>query len=549
MFLSNPINSFDEEDLVTYGCINGFETPIVIDSGARISLISDDFIDIDYEPVKFVNITGISQVPKSVPVFEIPVELPTLTGVCLLAVDSRLPPRTALFGTEFGKSNLLDLIAHVRSNPVPVFTVTRAMQAENKLAEQIAGALHASEGASPLPLDEIAEFDDETDLIETEPVTELVTVYAENNSVTNVIDESVDNVVDYVNESVNNSIESPAEPQAVPSMSPSPAISNSLVPIPIPTLKFDGITRDKFGQLQREDESLAPLWEFARKHEKSFFIVNGLLMCLTTTQNQFSHALLVPTSLRKDVLMAAHDGLGHGGIGATRSLINRYFTWPNMASDIKSYVQACSKCLKFNKSGPGIIPMVEAEIVSQRGEKLAVDIVGPMPKAKGNLRFVFTCMDLASGFPFAVAMKTYTAEETAKALLSIILVLGVPLQVLSDQGSNFLSATPSHLHRKFGVEGVKMSPYHPQSNGKLERFHSSLKAMLSKCIDARQDWPLALDLVLYFFRSIPHSRHGLIPHELLFLKPTPFIPSTLKSLWLSPTSNSVVGVKLTVSGC
>ncbi len=144
-FTSNPINSFDEEDLVTYGCINGIETPIDIDSGARISLISDDFIDIDYEPVKFVNITGISQVPKSVPVFEIPVELPTLTGVCLLAVDSRLPPRTALFGTDFGKSNLLDLIAHVRSDPVPVLTVTRAMQAENELAEQIAGALHASD--------------------------------------------------------------------------------------------------------------------------------------------------------------------------------------------------------------------------------------------------------------------------------------------------------------------------------------------------------------------------------------------------------------------
>ncbi len=64
-FPSNPINSFDEEDLVTYGCINGIETPIVIYSGARISLNSDDFIDIDYEPVKFVNITGISQVPVS----------------------------------------------------------------------------------------------------------------------------------------------------------------------------------------------------------------------------------------------------------------------------------------------------------------------------------------------------------------------------------------------------------------------------------------------------------------------------------------------------
>ncbi len=78
--------------------------------------------------------------------------------------------------------------------------------------------------------------------------------------------------------------------------------------------------------LQRDDPLLKPLWEQAEKGNKAYFIANNILMSITTTLNHHSHALLVPTSLRHSVLVAAHDGLGHGGIGATRALINKYFT-------------------------------------------------------------------------------------------------------------------------------------------------------------------------------------------------------------------------------
>ncbi len=59
-----------------------------------------------------------------------------------------------------------------------------------------------------------------------------------------------------------------------------------------------------------------------------------------------------------------------------------------------------------------------------------------------------------------------------------------------------------------------------------------MKTMLFKCIDAKQDWPMALDLVLYFCRNLPQSRHR-------FIKPTPYILSTLKSFWSSATSNNL----------
>ncbi len=264
-----------------------------------------------------------------------------------------------------------------------------------------------------------------------------------------------------------------------------------------------------------------------------------MLMCTTSTLNSVSHALVVPTSLRSKVLIAAHEGLGHGGVNTTRSLVNRHFTWPNLAADIRRHVMSCRKCTVHNKSGGKKLPLVEPEIISQRCEKLAFDIVGPLPISKQKFRFILTSIEMASGFPFAIPLRSYTSDETAKAILSIVSILGSPLVILTDQGSNFMSTTLNHLKSKLHMSSIRTSAYHPQSNGRLERFHLTLKVMLAKCIENRQDWPLALDLVLHFSRNTPNSRHGFTPHELLFLKPTPFILSTLKSIWTSSSQPSV----------
>ncbi len=85
-----PLNCDDEEDIVTAGIINGIHTSVVIDSGAKISLISTDFVTDNITPISTVTIHGVSQIPHSVPV-QMSVELPSIKGVCQLAADDRLP--------------------------------------------------------------------------------------------------------------------------------------------------------------------------------------------------------------------------------------------------------------------------------------------------------------------------------------------------------------------------------------------------------------------------------------------------------------------------
>ncbi len=140
-----PLNCHDEEDIVTQGIINGIHTSVVTDSGAKISLISTDFVTDNLTPISTVTIHGISQIPHSVLVYQMSVELPSIKGVCQLAADDRLPNKTVIIGTDFGKDNMLSLIHSVKSTPIPVLTVTRAMHAKGELANQVADTFHAIE--------------------------------------------------------------------------------------------------------------------------------------------------------------------------------------------------------------------------------------------------------------------------------------------------------------------------------------------------------------------------------------------------------------------
>ncbi len=318
------LNTHDSEDesFITQGEVNGIFTDIIIDSGARVSLISSDFISPDMSPVGTVTLFGISQVNVTASIYEIEVVLPTMKGKCRLAMDDRLPPHTFLLGVDFGKQKLLDLMSQVKATPVPVMAVTRAMAADNALADKIADTLHLSEGATPLALDVIPYVHD----LDTPTYTPSVTH-------TDIPDDTHCHITCHTP-----NIMSPVPHSAAAIPQAASHTSQSLVPVTFPPVTFDGVTKDEFLDMQKADKSLAPLWEAAKDPYNSCYVAKGFLMCLTTTCNQVSSALIVPQPLGSKVLSIAHDGLGHGGLNATRSLINKHFSWPNMAADVKGYI-------------------------------------------------------------------------------------------------------------------------------------------------------------------------------------------------------------------
>ncbi len=226
--------------------------------------------------------------------------------------------------------------------------------------------------------------------------------------------------------------------------------------------------------------------------------------------------LVLPQSKRAKALRLAHDNTAHIGVRGMRRMLGSRFVWPGIHGDIVKYVKSCDVCLRLNRSGNKKALMVERKILSVPFESVAVDLVGPLPKGRRGAKYLFTYVCMASRWPDAVPMRTASAEEAAQSFMQIISRTGIPLRVLSDRGTIFLSKLMSNLFSMLAIDSVKTSPYRPQSNGVVERLHGTLKPMLAKALDAGFDWVEFLPLALFAIRQIPNRDVGFSPHRLVF---------------------------------
>ena len=95
---------------------------------------------------------------------------------------------------------------------------------------------------------------------------------------------------------------------------------------------------------------------------------------------------------------------------------------------------------------------------------------------------MFVICDYATRYPEAVALKSIDAVHIAEELVTVFSRVGVPREMLTDQGSNFMSQLLTELYRLLHVHLICTSPYHPQMDGLVEHFNQTLKAMLRKAV-------------------------------------------------------------------
>ena len=137
---------------------------------------------------------------------------------------------------------------------------------------------------------------------------------------------------------------------------------------------------------------------------------------------------------------------GYGGHKRTKYKILKHFFWPHLAADVKATCQSCDHCQKTAKRTHLRAPMVSPPPhITRPFDKVAIDVVGPLPMTKSKNRYILTYIDLGSRYPDTVPLSTTTADVIAKDLLNIMSRLSVPLERLSDRGSNFHSCSSAYF--------------------------------------------------------------------------------------------------------
>ena len=266
----------------------------------------------------------------------------------------------------------------------------------------------------------------------------------------------------------------------------------------------------------KRDPTLQGYRDLAEKGEQGFLWERGLLYQAKVIEEEVVHVMVLPKKFRGRVLGMAHEGSSHLGARKVKALLKQRFVWPGMGVDAINHTRSCEVCQRCAKAQSRKAPLMERQIMSEPFEVLAFDLVGPFPKAKNGYMYVLTAICMGSKWPEAIPLKAQTARAVASGMVEIFARTGIPLQLLSDQGSQFLGSLVRHLCKDLRIDQLKTAPYHPECNGVVERMHGTLVPMLTKASQLGLDWVEQLPFALFALRSAPNRDTAFSPYQLVY---------------------------------
>ena len=244
-------------------------------------------------------------------------------------------------------------------------------------------------------------------------------------------------------------------------------------PLPILSKGKEGV--DELITQQKADSTLAEMRRKAEKREDGYLWEDGVLVHvkLVDPRREWMR-VVVPYCRRREVIDVGHRGLAGGHFSHNKMVasITQHLTWPGLRKDVKAYCSACLECQKTGRQLKPKAPLMVTPIISVPYQCLACDLVGPLNRTKSGFRYILTVMCLGTRYPYAIPLKKVDAITVAEGIMEVVANTGIPMELLSYQGSIFIGKVNSELCRLLNIEKLKTTAYHPQTNGVLERWHS-----------------------------------------------------------------------------
>ncbi|XP_054283614.1 uncharacterized protein K02A2.6-like [Macrosteles quadrilineatus] len=230
--------------------------------------------------------------------------------------------------------------------------------------------------------------------------------------------------------------------------------------------------------------------------------------------------IVVPECMRTDVLKILHTG--HPGIVSMRSVARHYVWWPNMDKDIEVYIKRCTYCQE-NRDNVEEVPLYPWNVPDRVWERVHIDLAGPV---NGSMWLVG--IDALSKWAEVDCLKTTNSSTIIQRLRSWFSRYGIPSEIVTDNGPQFLSKEMETFFEKNSINHIKTTPYHPKSNGLVERLIRTLKRRFYTTKQDVGDGMLALQNVLFSYRKSPQKTIGRAPAELFLGRRLPTIFDNMK---------------------
>ena len=220
----------------------------------------------------------------------------------------------------------------------------------------------------------------------------------------------------------------------------------------------------------------------------------------------WGNRVVVPEKLRAHITEELHHN--HPGITRMKSLARSYLWWPGLDKALEDCVH---RCLPYQsvQNVPAVAPLHPWLWPAHPWQCVHLDFAGPF------LGHMFMIMvDAHSKWPEIVEMSSTTTKQTIAVLNKVFAAYGLPEQVVSDNGPQFISDEFQLFMKSNGIKHIRCSPYHPSSNGLAERMVQTFKKAMKASANEATSVSQKLSDFLLSYRSTPHSTTNETPGKL-----------------------------------
>ena len=237
----------------------------------------------------------------------------------------------------------------------------------------------------------------------------------------------------------------------------------------------------------------------------------------------FKGQMLVPPSSHSALLHTIHSSplSDHMGIFRAKSILERDYWWPGLASFVKNFIDGCAICqqnkVNTHPTTPPLCPISSTS--SLPFKQLSVNLITNLPPSS-TFDSILVVVDhgLTKGVILAPCCKTIDAARITQLFFdNIFKHFGLHDTLISDHGSQFVSAFARELAHLLKYDVKLSTTYHPQTDRQTERANQELKTYLCIfCTNNPQSWVQSLLSAEFHHNSAPHSSTKKSPFSILY---------------------------------
>ena len=228
--------------------------------------------------------------------------------------------------------------------------------------------------------------------------------------------------------------------------------------------------------------------------------------------------LYVPQKYIKDYILYFHHKLcAHSGMFRTFQRLKTYVYFPKLRDHVRKVVNDCQICKSGKPDFTRKTPIGEYPETHKPFSRIHLDLIGPLPNAPSNFKYIFIAIDSFSHFIITEAITRKDSARICNIVQDKILdKFEIPDLIVTDRGSEFSSNAFQKFCNDRNIKIHLCAPYHKESNGLVERANLQVEMGL-RCaiIEKGKSWVNHLQYVTEALNNSIHANMPFTPNEVI----------------------------------